>query len=464
MIDKKVWDDILLYLVSKEIINEVAYQIWLKDLIVEFDQNIVKITFANNLAKEKFSSGYADIIKNTLYQFNNEEIVFEYFLKDENNDNKKSDKEKLNNQNKLKKTGEKENKKEQISKSENINFSQINYLNPRYTFDNFVIGKNNQFCAAAALRVAQAPGQHMNPLFIYGGVGLGKTHLLQAIGHAILKKNPKIKVIYTNAEKFTNEFINALRTKTIDKFKKRYREIDVLLIDDIQFIAGKEGTQEEFFHTFNDLYQKDKQIVITSDRLPKAIPALEERLVSRFSSGLIADISPPDLETRLAILKMKCQERNYFLDSEILHYLATHIQKNVRELEGALSKIIVYHQLNKITPTLESVKKLLADLTSQPKKSLVSLKDILNAVAEFYGLKVSDLIGTSRRRELVIPRQVAMYLMREETNASFPLIAQEMGGRDHTTAIHSYNKIKNEIAQEGRIKQEVDYIKERLYS
>lgn len=337
-------------------------------------------------------------------------------------------------------------------------------LNPRYTFENFVVGKSNELAYAAAQAVAEEPGKKYNPLFIYGGVGLGKTHLLQAIGHAILKKNPKTKVVYTNAEKFTNEFVNALRTKTIDKFKKMYREIDVLLVDDIQFIAGKEGTQEEFFHTFNDLYQKDKQIVITSDRLPKAIPALEERLVSRFNSGLIADISPPDLETRLAILKTKCQEKNYSLSSEILQYLATHIQKNVRELEGALSKIIAYHDLNKMTPTLESVKQIFLGLTAQPKKSLINTKDIINAVAEFYGVKVTDLIGTSRRRELVIPRQVAMYLMREELDASFPLIGHEMGGRDHTTAIHSYNKIKEEIAQEGRIKQEVDYIKQRLYA
>jgi chromosomal replication initiator protein len=337
-------------------------------------------------------------------------------------------------------------------------------LNPRYTFENFIVGKNNELAYAAARAVAEEPGKKYNPLFIYGGVGLGKTHLLQAIGHAILKKNPKTKVVYTNAERFTNEFVNALRNKTIDKFKKAYRGVDVLLIDDIQFIAGKEGTQEEFFHTFNDLYQADKQIVITSDRLPKAIPALEERLTSRFSSGLIADISPPDLETRLAILKAKCQERKYFLEPEILQYLATHIQKNVRELEGALSKIIAYHELNKVTPTLDSVKQIIAGLSAQPKKSLVTIKDIINAVAEFYGVKVSDLLGASRRKELVIPRQVAMYLMRSEIDASFPQIAQEMGGRDHTTAIHSYNKIKQEIAEEGRIKQEVDYIKQRLYN
>ena len=337
-------------------------------------------------------------------------------------------------------------------------------LNARYTFDNFVVGKSNELAHAAAQAITEGPGKKYNPLFLYGGVGLGKTHLLQAIGHVILKKNPRAKILYTNAERFTNEFVNALRNKTIDKFKTTYRELDLLLVDDIQFMAGKEGTQEEFFYTFNDLYQHDKQIVLTSDRLPKAIPALEERLVSRFNSGLIADISSPDLETRIAILKSKCQEKKYSLDTEILQYLAVHIQKNVRELEGALSKVMAYHELNRTTPTLESIKQIVSGLSTQSKKSLITIKDIVNATADFYGIKVSDITGTSRRRELVNPRQVAMYLMREELNASFPLIGHELGGRDHTTAIHSYNKVKEEVENEKRIKQEVDYIKQRLYA
>ncbi len=337
-------------------------------------------------------------------------------------------------------------------------------LNARYTFDNFVVGKSNELAHAAAQAITEGPGKKYNPLFLYGGVGLGKTHLLQAIGHVILKKNPRAKILYTNAERFTNEFVNALRNKTIDKFKITYRELDLLLVDDIQFMAGKEGTQEEFFYTFNDLYQHDKQIVLTSDRLPKAIPALEERLVSRFNSGLIADISSPDLETRIAILKSKCQEKKYSLDTEILQYLAVHIQKNVRELEGALSKVMAYHELNRTTPTLESIKQIVSGLSTQSKKSLITIKDIVNATADFYGIKVSDITGTSRRRELVNPRQVAMYLMREELNASFPLIGHELGGRDHTTAIHSYNKVKEEVENEKRIKQEVDYIKQRLYA
>jgi len=337
-------------------------------------------------------------------------------------------------------------------------------LNPRYTFDTFVVGKNNELAYTAAKAVANNPGKKYNPLFIYGGVGLGKTHLLQAIGHEILRKNPDAKIFYVSAEKFANDFIKSIRKKEMGKFRKFYRKLDVLLVDDIQFIAGKGGTQEEFFHTFNDLYQMNKQIVITSDRLPKAIPALEERLISRFEWGLIADISSPDYETRLAILEEKCKEKGQELSRDILQYLATHIQKNVRELEGALNRIYAYHQLNNVEPTLESVKHLFASLTAHPKRSLINDKDIIKTVADFYGISVNSLIGTSRQRELVIPRQIAMYLMREELNNSFPLIGRIFGGRDHTTVMHAYQKIKNEIEQEGRIKQEVEYIKERLYN
>jgi len=337
-------------------------------------------------------------------------------------------------------------------------------LNPHYTFETFVVGQGSELAHAAALAVAKEPVKRYNPLFIYGGVGLGKTHLLQAIGHYLLKNNSEKKVRYTNAEKFTNEFIEAIRKGTVDKFRKFYRNLDVLLIDDIQFMAGKERTQEEFFHTFNSLHQEERQIVITSDRPPKSLPALEDRLISRLEWGLIADITPPDLETRLAILKAKCQERNYTLSDEILQYLATHIQNNVRELEGALNKIIAYQDLQRTTIDLNIVKNIITNLAAQPKKGLVQTKQIVEVVANFYGVKVGDMISVSRRRELVTPRQVVMYLMREEINASFPLIGKELGNRDHTTAMHAYGKIKKEVDEGGRIKQEVDLIKQRLYN
>ena len=337
-------------------------------------------------------------------------------------------------------------------------------LNPRYTFNNFIVGKGTELAYAACMAVTKQTSKKYNPLFIYGGVGLGKTHLLQAIGHEILEKNPKAKILYTNAEKFTNEFIRSIGNGTMDKFKNIYRGLDVLLIDDIQFMAGKERTQEEFFHTFNSLYQEERQIIITSDRPPKAIPALEDRLISRLEWGLIADISPPDLETRLAILKSKCREQKCQLSEEILQYLATHVQTNVRELEGALNKLIAYYEFHQTELELPTVKNILATLDTKSKQGFIQPKQLTETVANFYGIRIIDMISPSRKRELVAPRQIAMYLMREDLGASFPMIGKELGNRDHTTAMHAYDKIKKEIEKGGRVKQEIDLIKQRLYN
>lgn len=352
-------------------------------------------------------------------------------------------------------------KKEKVEKTPEANEYG---LNSRYTFENFVIGKGNELAQAACLAVATNPGEKYNPLFIYGGVGLGKTHLLQAVGHEVLKNDRKKKLLYISAEKFTNEFIKAIKEGKMDLFKKKYRHQDLLLVDDVQFFAGKEAVQEEFFHTFNALHQKDNQIVLTSDRPPRVIPALEERLISRFEGGMIVDISPPDLETRIAILERKAKERNITLPNEIIQYIATHIQNNVRQLEGALNKIIAYHELNKLPFSLEETKKIVASLTTLPRKAALSPKELLQIVAEFYGLKFSELTSSSRKKELVVPRQIAMYLLREELDASFPLIGKELGNRDHTTAMHAWRKIKGEIEKEGRIKQEIDLIKQRIYN
>jgi len=337
-------------------------------------------------------------------------------------------------------------------------------LNPRYSFENFIVGKGNELAHAACLAVAENPGKKYNPLFIYGGVGLGKTHLLQAVGHEILRKDKKKKVFYLSAERFTNEFVKAIREGQMEEFKKIYRNKDVLLVDDVQFFAGKEGVQEEFFHTFNALYQKDKQIVLTSDRPPRVIPALEERLISRFEGGMIIDISPPDLETRIAILEQKAKEKNVTIPKEIIQYIATQIQSNVRQLEGALNKIIAYHELNKLPFSLEEAKAIIKSLTSLPRKAALSPRELLQIVAEFYGLKLQELTGGSRKKELVVPRQVAMYLLREELDASFPLIGNELGGRDHTTAMHAWRKINKEMNEEGRIKQEIELIRQRIYN
>jgi len=337
-------------------------------------------------------------------------------------------------------------------------------LNPKYTFESFVVGKGNELAHGASMAVAKNPGKKYNPLFIYGGVGLGKTHLLQAVGHEILKQDKKKKIFYLSAEKFTNEFVKAIREGKMDAFKKIYRTKDLVLVDDVQFFAGKEGVQEEFFHTFNALYQKDRQIILSSDRPPRVIPALEERLVSRFEGGMIVDISAPDLETRLAILEQKAREKNLDINKEILQYIAVQIQSNVRRLEGALNKIIAYHELNKMPFSLEATKKIIATLTNIPRKAALSPRELLQIVADFYGLKIVELTGASRKKELVGPRQVTMYLLREELEASFPLIGHELGGRDHTTAMHAWRKIQKEFEAEGRVKQEIEFIRQRIYN
>ena len=336
-------------------------------------------------------------------------------------------------------------------------------LNPRYTFDKFVVGKGNELAHAACLAVAKKPGEVYNPLFIYGGVGLGKTHLMQAVGNYVLN-NTNLKVLYVTSEKFTNDFIQLVQQGEAKKFKDKYRQVDVLMIDDIQFLAGKEQTQEEFFHTFNALHQENKQIIISSDRPPKAIPALEHRLVSRFEWGMIVDIGVPDLETRIAIIKTKLTEKKYNLTDDIIKYIATKIQTNIRELEGVLNKIIAIHQLNNTEPTEESVKQIISSLSSYTKQKHVTPKQLIEMVADFYDIAVSDLIGNSRKKELVVPRQIAMYLMREELNASYPNIGQELGGRDHTTAMHACNKISKEINSNEKISRDVELIKQKIYN
>ncbi len=359
-------------------------------------------------------------------------------------------------------------KKMKIKKEDDFNNGQspVNRfgLNSRYVFENFVVGKGNELAHAACQAVAANPGRAYNPLFIYGGVGLGKTHLIQAIGHEVSQKTDKI--LYVTSEKFTNDYVQAVRNGQAKDFKDRYRNVDLLLIDDIQFMGGKDGTQEEFFHTFNELHQVNKQIVITSDRPPKSIVALEKRLLSRFEWGMIADIVQPDIETKLAILEKKCQEKNYALNGEITNYIANNIHDNIRELEGALNRIIAFHEFNNSTPTIETTKNILNDLLSAARTRVVTPKAVIDAVCRFYDLNIKDLSGKGRKKELVWPRQITMYIMREEINTSYPTIGQELGGRDHTTAMHAYNKITKEIKekQNERIKQDIESIKQLLYS
>ena len=334
-------------------------------------------------------------------------------------------------------------------------------LNPRYTFENFIVGSFNELPHAAATAITKEPGLVYNPLFVYGGVGLGKTHLLQALGNEVAKKFTQKRVKYIPAEKFTSEVVLSIRNHNIESLKEKYRQVDVLILDDVQFLAGKEKTQEEFFHTFNALYEKNKQIVLSSDRPPKAIPALEERLRSRFEGGMIADISLPDLETRMAILKAKSQEKKSNFSEEILTYLAVNIQRNIRELEGALNRLIAFYKLNKQSPDLEITKNLLKSLIHAPKR-VSTPKKIMQTVADFYDLKEKDIISVSRKREIVKPRQIVVYFLREELKSSFPFIGRKIGGKDHTTAIHSYEKIKKEISKDDNLREELNLIRQLI--
>lgn len=336
-------------------------------------------------------------------------------------------------------------------------------LNPRYTFDSFVVGPFNELPHAAAIAVSKNPGFVYNPLFIYGGVGLGKTHLLQAIGNEINKSFKKKKIKYVSSEKFTSEVVSSIQNQKMEAFKAKYRDVDILIIDDAQFLAGKEKTQEEFFHVFNVLYENNKQIIISSDRPPKAIGPLAERLRSRFEGGMIADVSAPDLETRIAILKTKAQERKIEFSDEIYQYIASVIQKNIRELEGALNRLVVHQKLNNQKPDLETTKTLFKSILSSSSK-IVTPKKIIQIVAEFYDLKDKDILATSRKKEIVKPRQIAMYLLREELKSSFPFIGRRFNGKDHTTAIHSYKKIVRELEKDKKLEEEIELIKERVFS
>ena len=338
-------------------------------------------------------------------------------------------------------------------------------LNPKYTFDTFVVGSNNNLAHAAALAVAESPGEIYNPLFIYGGVGLGKTHLMHSIGHFILKNNPKAKILYVTSEKFTNELIDAIRNKnnvSTTEFREKYRTNDVLLIDDIQFIIGKESTQEEFFHTFNALYEAKKQIIISSDRPPREIETLEDRLRSRFEWGLTVDIQQPDYETRMAILRKKEELEGYNIDNEVIKYIASNIKSNIRELEGALTKIVALSKLNNREINIELAEEALKDLISPNAVKEVTPQLILNVVAEHFGINTLDIIGQKRSKELVFPRQIVMYLCGDMTTESLQNIGKALGGRDHTTIIHGTKKIADRLKTDENLQNTVDILKKKI--
>jgi chromosomal replication initiator protein len=337
-------------------------------------------------------------------------------------------------------------------------------LNPRYTFRTFIVGSANRLAHAASLSVAERPGHAYNPLFLYGGVGLGKTHLMHAIGNAVAGRFPRKRVVYATSEKFTNEFIASIQQGRIEDFRARYRRIDLLLIDDIQFIADKERTQEEFFHTFNAIHEDGKQIVLSSDRPPKQIVTLEERLRSRFEWGLIADLTTPDLETRIAILRAKAEEQGVALGAEALEFIARKVASNIRELEGGLNRIVAYASMQGMPITVDLAQAVLSNVLYSPKKRAVTPERIAQAVSEYYGVDLDELRGQRRDRAIVVPRQVAMYLMRAETDVSLMRIGAELGGRDHSTVLHACDKIDREAGENEDLRRELAAVREMIYA
>ncbi len=346
----------------------------------------------------------------------------------------------------------------------NINYEKAN-LNPKYRFDTFVVGSNNKFAHSASLAVAESPGNTYNPLYIYGGAGLGKTHLMHSIGHFVLKQNPNRKVLYVTSEQFTNEVISSIRSGNaadMTKLREKYRTVDVLLIDDIQFIIGKESTQEEFFHTFNVLHAAEKQIIISSDKPPKEMETLEERFRSRFEWGLIADIQPPDYETRMAILQKNAENFNKNIDDEVFTYVATNIKSNIRELEGAFNKIIAFSKLNNVEIDLEMTKEALKDIIYPDKPKEISPSLIINIVAEHFGVRAEDITSKKRNSEFVEPRQVVMYLCRSMTDTTYQNIGKILEKKDHTTIIHGVNKITDELQTNEDLKNKIEIIKKKI--
>ncbi len=346
----------------------------------------------------------------------------------------------------------------------NINYENA-HLNPKYRFDTFVVGNNNKFAHSASLAVAESPGEAYNPLYLYGGAGLGKTHLMHSIGHFILDQNPDKKVLYVTSEQFTNEVIESIRSGNaakMNKFREKYRTVDVLLIDDVQFIIGKESTQEEFFHTFNVLHAAGKQIILSSDKPPKEMETLEERFRSRFEWGLIADIQPPDYETRMAILKKNAENCNKEINEDILDYIATNIKSNIRELEGAYNKVIAFSRLNKVEITLDNVKEALNDIISPNVSRLITPQLIISVVAEHFGITADDITSKRRNSEFVLPRQICMYLCRKLTDESLQNIGKALGKKDHTTVIHGIDKITDDMQVNEELKNKIDIITKKI--
>lgn len=434
-----------LWIRAKELLKDettvIAYETWIQSLeLKSVNDNIIVLTATNSFQRDAIENKYLDLITNTFNYITNKKCKVLIKLDSEETDSQT-----------------------QIPTIKNNIVLLNSGLNPTYTFDSFVVGNNNKFAQAAAMGVAETPGSKYNPFFIYGGVGLGKTHLMHSIGNQILANNPNLNILYVTSETFTNQLINALKDQSTEKFREKYRNIDVLLIDDIQFIANKKSTQEEFFHTFNTLYEAGKQIVLSSDKPPKDIELLEDRLKSRFDWGLIADISSPDYETRLAILRKKTQMDNIIIDDDILSEIATRIDTNIRELEGTIKKLIATASLTGSPITMEMTEKAINDIVSLQDK-VISSDYIQEVVGKYFDVSPQDLKGSKRSNDVTFPRQIAMYLCRNVAQMSLPQIGNDFGKRDHTTVMHACNKIEKEIKTNSNTKMIVESVKKILLS
>lgn len=440
-----LWNAALATIETK--ISKPSFDTWLKSTKAHSLQgNTLVVTAPNEFARDWLEERYAQLISEILYDITGEELEVKFIIPQVKDDEEP----------------ELSLPKKKLKKEEENNDIPQTMLNPKYTFDTFVIGSGNRFAHAASLAVAEAPAKAYNPLFIYGGVGLGKTHLMHAIGHYVLEHNPSAKVVYLSSEKFTNEFINSIRDNKAIEFRNKYRKVDVLLIDDIQFLAGKESTQEEFFHTFNTLHEESKQIIISSDRPPKEIPTLEDRLRSRFEWGLITDITPPDLETRIAILRKKAKAEGLDIPNEVMLYIANQIDSNIRELEGALIRVVAYSSLINKDINADLAAEALKDIIPSSKPKIVTILDIQKAVGQQFNIKLEDFKAKKRTKSVAFPRQVAMYLSRELTDFSLPKIGEEFGGRDHTTVIHAHEKISKLLASDAQLQKQVKELNELL--
>ena len=439
---KNLWDKTLDIIKSE--LSEVSFNTWIKSCEpISISSDTIKISVPNSFTQDILDKRYKDLVINSIKAVCSKLYKIEFIIMSDGYDKDK-------------------NNTPEIAKSIIVNDEMSSTLNPKYTFKSFVIGNSNRFAHAASLAVAESPAKAYNPLFIYGGVGLGKTHLMHAIGHYVLASNPNAKVVYVSSEKFTNELINAIKDDKNEEFRNKYRNVDILLIDDIQFIAGKERTQEEFFHTFNELHDANKQIILSSDRPPKEIPTLEDRLRSRFEWGLIADIQVPDFETRMAILKKKADVENLNVANDVMGYIATKIKSNIRELEGALIRIIAYSSLTNREVTVDLATEALKDIISKKQGKHVTIDIIQDVVSSYFNLRIEDLKSQRRTRNVVYPRQIAMYLSRKLTDMSLPKIGEEFGGRDHTTVIHAYEKISDNLKMDDSLQQTVADLTKKL--